>query len=95
MVTKHKGRKGQCRGKCHKCGEEGHWAHKCHTLKEGTATAPVPTAKALLGATGQPETMPTDAAHIVSTIDLEGGSFWMVKEEATCMLDSSTELGLP
>src|SRR6267142_1173386 len=90
-LTKCESGRTQRRGRCHSCKGESHQAHECCTLKEGTVTV----AQMTSGATVQPESLPMDAAHDISIIDLEGGSFWMVEEEATHMHNGSAKLGLP
>jgi hypothetical protein len=95
VATKHEGRRTRRRGKCHSCGKEreSQRAHECCTSRRGMATALAPQTSS--GATRQPKAGPVDTADSVSTIVLEGGSFWMAEEEATRAHDGSAELGLP
>ena len=48
-----------CKGKCHHCGKEGHWKHKCHSRKREEATAAADqsgqAAQANPGTTSKPE----------------------------------------
>src|SRR5712672_207841 len=76
-ATESDGRR-QCRGKCRKCGEEGHWARECCTPKrEGNATAPA--TQASLGATAPPNTQHVGEAHTFLAIDT-AEEFWLVEE---------------
>jgi hypothetical protein len=95
VATKHEGGRMRRRGKHHSCGKEreSQRAHECCASRRGTATALAPQTSS--GATRQPETGPVDTADSVSTIVLEGGSFWMAEEEATRTHNGSAELGLP
>ena len=79
----------QRRGKCRRCVEEGHWAHKCCTpKKEGSATAPA--AQASLGATSPPETH-VGEAHTILEI---AGESWLAEEEVVHaqMVDAEPDL---
>ena len=55
----------RCRGKCHKCREEGHCARDCCTPKEEPATALITEEPS--GAAEQPETSPADVTHTAKT----------------------------
>src|SRR5712672_2213741 len=76
-ATESDGRR-QRKGKCRKCGEEGHWARECCTPKrEGNAT--VPATQASLGATAPPNTQHVGEAHTFLAIDT-AEEFWLVEE---------------
>ena len=78
------------RGKCRRCGEEGHWARKCCTpKKEGNVT--VPAAQASLGATSPPKTQIVGETHTVLEI---AGESWLTKEEVVHVQMVDTELDL-
>jgi hypothetical protein len=80
------------RGKCHKCGEEGHWARECCTPTEGNATAPA--AQASLGATAPPKTQHVGEAHTVLDIAITRES-WLAEEEEVAhaqIVDAETDL---
>src|SRR5260221_2631606 len=71
-------------GKCHHCGKEGHWAHKCCTKKREEAAAAA--AANLSGQSAQasrvtkPENRPVGSANAVFNDDLDGDGdgFWFV-----------------
>jgi hypothetical protein len=89
-ATQSEGRKRTCRrGKCHTCGEGGHWAHVCHASKNKEAT--MPALEASSGATAQPETEAMEATH---TVVLKGEGLWMAEEGATHTQNVNAELGL-
>src|SRR5216683_4438156 len=89
-ATQSEGQKRTCRrGKCHTCGEGGHWAHVCCASKNKEATAPA--TEVSLGATAQPETEAMEATH---TIILEGEGLWIAKEAVAHAQNVNAELGL-
>ncbi|KAF8489659.1 hypothetical protein F5888DRAFT_1870139 [Russula emetica] len=81
------------KGKCRKCGEEGHWACECCTPKrEGNATAPA--AQASLGATLPPEAQHVGEAHTFLAIDF-AEELWLAEEEEVAhaqMVDAELDL---
>ncbi len=89
-ATQSKGQKRmRRRGKCHTCGEGGHWACVCRASKNEEVT--VPALKVSLGATVQPETEAIEATH---TVILEGEGLWIAEEVAAHAQNVDVELGL-
>ena len=75
-----------CKGKCHHCGKEGHWVHKCRTRKREEATAAADqsgqAAQANLGTTSKPKNKPVGSANHITTDDdnLDDRGFWAIEE---------------
>ena len=76
------------KGKCHRCGEEGHRDRDCCALKEA-ATAPA--AQEPSGAADQPKTRPADATYAA---DFEGEGCLLAEEGTTHMQIVVAEAGL-
>ena len=79
-----------CKGKCHHCQKEGHWACKCFTKKQEEEAAKVQSSQATQGSTGtstststsKPENKPVGSANIATIDDdSDGDGFWVIEEE--------------
>ena len=78
------------RGKCQRCGKEGHWVCECCTpKKEGDATAPA--AQASLGATSLPKTQIVGETHTVLEIARDP---WLAEEKVVHVQMVDAELNL-
>jgi len=75
-----------CKGKCHHCGKEGHWACNCHTRKREEAIAAADqsrqAAQVNLGTTSKPENKPVGSANHVTIDedDSDNRGFWAIEE---------------
>ena len=65
------------RGKCHSCGEVGHWARDCAPMEE---PATEPAAEEPSGAAEKPESSPMDSTHATN---FEGEGCSLAGEGAT------------
>jgi len=76
----------RCKGKCHHCQKEGHWARDCRTRKREEAMAAadqnVQATQLNPGTTSRPENKPVGSANHVTTDndDSDNRGFWAVEE---------------
>jgi len=81
-----------CKGKCHHCGKEGHWAHKCRTKKWEEAVAEAAAAANQSGQatqtgtstspnTSRRENRPISSANVAYEDDSDDSDFWAATVE--------------
>ena len=74
-----------CKGKCHHCQKEGHWAHNCRTRKweEAMAAADqnMQATQSNLGTTSKPENKPVGSANHIYLDDSDNNGFYMAEED--------------
>ena len=81
----------RCKGKCHHCGKEGHWACKCCTKKREEAAAAAVAAAANPGTTVKPKNRPIGSANAAFADDSDSDGFWIAKEGAAHVHPDCTE----
>jgi len=74
-----------CKGKCHHCQKEGHWAQECHTKKREEVAAAASnqsgqTVRAISGSS-KPENKPVGSANTIFNDDSDSDGFCTAKEE--------------
>jgi len=76
----------RCKGKCHHCNKEGHWARKCRTRKREEATAENQsgqTAQLTTTTTTKPENKPVGSTNAFKD-DSDDDGFFMANEDTAC-----------
>src|SRR5712691_4846745 len=70
------------KGKCHRCGKEGHWARECCTKKREEAAANSSGQSAQASSGTKSENRPVGSANAAFDDDSVGDGFWTVYEDA-------------